>query len=61
MTKDIGDVVTTVLRDGPSKQKDYYLSIDVLTSSKQLKFFLNFMEIKCDFVELDVRKKRKLI
>ena len=56
MTKDIGEVFTIALREGPSKQKDYYLSIDVLTS-KQLNFFLNFMEIICDFIELDVEKK----
>ncbi len=35
-TKDIGEVVGTVLREGPEKHagKDYYLSIDVLTGSQ---------------------------
>ena len=34
-TKDIGDVVATVLREGPDKYwgKDYYLSIEVLKMS----------------------------
>ena len=35
-TKDIGEVVTTVLREGPEKHngKDYYLSIEILIISE---------------------------
>ena len=36
LTKDIGEVVATVLREGPDKHwgKDYYLSIDFLKMSE---------------------------
>ena len=38
LTKDIGEVVATVLREGPDKHwgKDYYLSIEVLKMSKKI-------------------------
>ena len=43
-TKDIGEVETTVLREGPEKHwgKDYYLSIEVLKMSEVAKILSDF-------------------
>lgn len=60
-TKDIGEVVATVLREGPKKHsgKDYYLSIEILTISEVAKIISEVLneEIKVNDINKEEQEK----
>ena len=61
-TKDIGEVVTTVLKEGPEKhsRKDYYLSIEVLKMSEVAKILSDVAGYKIKINDINKEQQEKM-